>query len=81
MTVDDWVYEAVEESGKAGASLRQVQRFIDEHHYEELAIDTIENALDKLVASGRLAQDGNRWQVAHKTSREDALKKLFGNGL
>ena len=80
MTVDDWVFEAVEESGKLGANLRQIQRYIDEHHYEELAVDTIEMALDKLSTAGRLTLEGTIWHVAHKTSREDALKKLFGDG-
>ena len=49
MTVDDWVYEAVEKRGKAGATVREVQRYIDEHHYEELAIVTITTSLQNLV--------------------------------
>ena len=79
MTVDDWVFEAVEQHGKAGATLRDVQRHIDEHRYEELAVDTLEAALEALVAQGRLVQNGARWLVASRTSKEDALKKLFGD--
>ena len=78
MTVDDWVYEAVDNFGKKGATVRDIQRYIDEHHYEELAIDTIEAALYDLSNKGRLQQDGTRWQPTQKTSKEDAFKKLFG---
>lgn len=78
MTVDDWVYEAVDNLGKKGATLREIQRYIDEHHYEELAVDTIEVSLNDLSKKGRIYQDGNRWQPKQKTSKEDAFKKLFG---
>jgi hypothetical protein len=80
MTVDEWVYEALEEHIKSGATLREVQRYIDEHHYEELAVDTIEAALDKLASEGRVAKEGTRWKAIVKTTKEDALKKLFGDG-
>lgn len=80
MTVDDWVYEAVECGGKQGSTLREVQRYIDERHFEELAVDTIESALETLSAEGRLHRDGPRWKVAHRTSKEDALRRLFGDG-
>ena len=80
MTVDDWVLEAVESSGAKGATLREVQRYIDEVHFEELAVDTIEAALASLLAQGRLRLDGARYLAAHRTSKEDALKKLFGDG-
>ena len=80
MTVDDWVYEAVSNHGAKGATVREVQRHIDEHHYEELAIDTLEASLAELTDKGRLTQDGTRWQVAKRTSKEDAFKKLFGDG-
>ncbi len=80
MTVDDWVFEAVEMAGAKGATLRQVQRFIDETHFEELAVDTIEASLSSQVEQGRLAQEGTRYQVARRTSKEDALRKLFGDG-
>lgn len=78
MTVDEWVYEAVEKSGKGGATVRELQRYIDEHHYEELAIDTIESALDKLEGQGRVATDDGRWFVARRKSKQDALRALFG---
>lgn len=79
MTVDDWVFEAVEKSGKNGATLRDIQRFIDEHRYEELAIDTIEAALDKLAAEGRIEARDDRWVPSPRTTKEDALKRLFGD--
>jgi hypothetical protein len=79
MTVDEWVFEAVESQAKTGASVRDIQRYIDEHHYEELAIDTIESSLEKLREGGRLQQEGTRWHPANRTSKEDALKKLFGD--
>ncbi|HKI57561.1 MAG TPA: hypothetical protein VKB31_10480 [Trueperaceae bacterium] len=79
MTVDDWVYDAVESSGTKGATLRDVQRYIDERHFEELAVDTIESSLASLVDQGKLAREGTRYSVAHKTTKEDALKKLFGD--
>lgn len=79
MTVDQWVFEAVESHAKTGASIRDIQRHIDEHHYEELAIDTIEASLEKLRAEGRLHLEGTRWHAANRTSKEDALKKLFGD--
>ncbi|HEX7002832.1 MAG TPA: hypothetical protein VF168_01435 [Trueperaceae bacterium] len=79
MTVDQWVYEAVESQAKTGATLREIQRYIDEHHYEELAVDTIETSLEKLRSDGKLELDGTRWRLANRTSKEDALKKLFGD--
>lgn len=78
MTVDDWVFDAVEAHHRAGATLQEVQRHIDEHHYEELAVDTIEALLNKQVGEGRLSQDGTRWRVACRTSKEEALRQLFG---
>ncbi|NLG08083.1 MAG: hypothetical protein GX560_02355 [Deinococcales bacterium] len=80
MTVDAWVLEAVTEAGNRGATLRDVQRYIDERHYEELSIDTLEASLAELVASGRLTVEGERYHPAKRTSKEDALKKLFGDG-
>jgi len=80
MTVDDWVFEALEGSAAAGATVRDVQRSIDEHHYEELAIDTIEASLAALAAAGRAVEVEGRWRVQRTTSKEDALKRLFGDG-
>ncbi|MCA9838241.1 MAG: hypothetical protein KC422_15085 [Trueperaceae bacterium] len=79
MTTDDWVFEAIERSGNKGASLREVQRFVDENHYEELAVDTIQTALEQLAVRGQIALEGERWKAIKKTSKEDALKKLFGD--
>lgn len=80
MTVDDWVFEAVERAAASGANVREVQRSIDEHHYEELAIDTIEASLAALGAAGRIVERDDRWRVQRSTSKEDALKRLFGDG-
>ena len=77
MTVDDWVLEAVDQHGKAGATVRDIQRYVDEHHFEELAVDTIENALEKRLAAGGVTQDGDKWFAVRRTSVDDALKKLF----
>jgi hypothetical protein len=79
MTVSGWVYEAVEASGKAGASLRDVQRHIDELRFEELAVDTIEAALQQLEDDGRIEKNGLVWMISKRTSKEDALKRLFGD--
>lgn len=79
MTVDDWVYEAVEQAKKNGATLRDIQRFIDEQRFEELAIDTIEAALDKLEREGRIEHRDGRWFRVRGTSTQDALKRLFGD--
>lgn len=80
MTVDDWVFEAIETHSKTGITLREIQRYIDEHHFEELAIDTLESALESLVATGRVVLEGRRWHPIRRTSKEDALKRLFGDG-
>jgi hypothetical protein len=80
MTVDDWVFEALERASVAGATVRDVQRSIDEHHYEELAIDTIEASLASLARAGRATEHDGRWRAHRTVSKEDALKKLFGDG-
>lgn len=80
MTVDDWVLEAVESGGVKGATVREIQRFIDEKHFEELAIDTIELSIATLLEADRITADGARYHPAKRTSKEDALKRLFGDG-
>ncbi|MDF1523342.1 MAG: hypothetical protein P1P87_11080 [Trueperaceae bacterium] len=81
MTVDEWVFEALERAGTHGATVRELQRSIDEHHYEELAIDTIEAALASLASAGRAtAHDDGRWHPVRTTTKEDALRRLFGDG-
>lgn len=80
MTVDSWVMEAVAAGSSKGSSLRDVQRYIDERHFEELAVDTLEAALATLVAAGKIYQDGERYHPAKRTSKEDAMKQLFGDG-
>lgn len=80
MTVDEWVLEAVQQAGPNGATVREVQRRIDESHYEELAIDTIEASLATLAQAERVVEEDGRWHVLRKTTKEDALKRLFGDG-
>ncbi len=77
MNVDDWVLEAVAATPH-GSSLREVQRYVDEHHHEELSVKVLGDALDKLVQKGQLETDNERYFAVKKTNREDALKKLFG---
>src|SRR3546814_2910517 len=69
MTVDAWVLEAVESAGSKGATVREVQRTIDEKHFEELAIDTIEASITGLLADGRLVGDAGRYHLAKRTSK------------
>lgn len=77
MNVPDWVLEAVR-STTHGASLREVQRYIDEHHHEELSVKVLGDTLDNLVQQGQLEVDNERYFAVKKTNKEDALKKLFG---
>ena len=79
MTVDAWVLEAVQSAGGRGLTLREVQRYIDEHRYEELAVDTLQRSLNNLMEQGKVAQQDERYVAVSKTSKEDALKKLFGD--
>ena len=79
MTVDEWVFEALERAGAHGATVREVQRSIDEHHYEELAIDTIEASLAALAHAGRAQETDARWRAVRTTTKEDALRRLFGD--
>ncbi len=80
MTVEAWVLEAVEVGSSKGVTLRNVQRHIDERHFEELAVDTLEAALVSLQGAGKITLDGDRYFPAKRTSKEDAMKKLFGDG-
>ncbi|MDZ7800225.1 MAG: hypothetical protein U5K81_05450 [Trueperaceae bacterium] len=79
MTVDEWVFEAVESSGERGATLREIQRWIDDVHGDELAPDTIEASLTALVEAERVREttDG-RYACVPKTDKADALRRLFG---
>lgn len=79
MTVDEWVFEALERAGAHGATVREVQRSIDEHRYEELAIDTIEASLAALAQAGRAHEAEGRWRAVRTTTKEDALRRLFGD--
>ena len=80
MTVDEWVFEALERFAVTGATVREVQRSIDEHRYEELAVDTIEASLEALAREARVTERDGRWRAQRSTSKEDALKRLFGDG-
>lgn len=79
MSVTNWVIEAIESSGKKGSNLREIQRYIDEHHYEELAIFTLETELKSLEKKNRIKQENERYFKSQQTSKEDAFKKLFGD--
>lgn len=78
MKLEDWVTEAVNATHH-GASLRDVQRYIDEHHHEELSVKTLGDALDAMVEKGKLEVDNERYFPVKKTNKEDALKQLFGD--
>lgn len=79
MTVDDWVHEGVQAAGTRGATVREVQRWIDENRGEELAIDTIEASLSTLESGGKVRPVApGRWTVSAKTDKADAVKRLFG---
>lgn len=78
MTVKTWVFEAIDSVGKDGATVRDIQRHLDEHRFEELALDTIEAALELLIEEDRVEQSGTRYRIKGRTSKEDALRKLFG---
>ena len=79
MTVDEWVFEALERAGAHGATVRELQRLIDEHRYEELAVDTIEASLASLAEAGRARETDARWRAVRTTTKEDALRRLFGD--
>ena len=79
MAVDEWVVEAIETQGGTGITLLAVQRYIDEYHNEELALNTVRDSLIELAKAGRLINMEDLWYLKTKTSKEDALEKLFGD--
>lgn len=79
MTVDDWVFEAVDLAKGSGATVREIQRTIDERRYEELAVDTIEASLASLARAERVEEIDGRWHAVRRVSKEDALRRLFGD--
>lgn len=79
MAVDDWVMDAVDRTGPSGASLRDVQRWIDERHHEELSVDVIAAALGRLERQRRLRRlDDDRWITVRRRGAE-AFDALFAN--
>jgi hypothetical protein len=79
MSVHNWVMRAVEASSKA-PKLRDIQRFIDETYHEELAVDTLQNALDTLVKQDKLTCDSEGcYHTVKSTSQEDAINRLFNS--
>ena len=79
MTVDVWIHDAVKASGPKGATVREIQRWIDEHRHEELAVDTIEIGLARLEEAGRVRLEGDdRYVDAPKLDADEAAKRLFG---
>ncbi|HHO56455.1 MAG TPA: hypothetical protein ENK21_08695 [Trueperaceae bacterium] len=79
MSVTNWVLEAIEKSYSKGITIREIQRYIDEHHYEELAIFTLETELQSLEKKNRIRLENERYFKAKQVSKEDAFKKLFGD--
>lgn len=79
MSTETWILEAIERSYAKGATIREIQRFIDDNHYEELAIDTIKKTLEYLETKQRIKQDAERWILNKQSNKEDAFKKLFGD--
>jgi hypothetical protein len=73
------IYER-DHSARVDFELSTMQQYDDERHYEELAIDTIEAALAKLAGAERVVEVEGRWHAVHRVSKEDAMKKLFGDG-
>lgn len=66
------------EASSTPPKLRDIQRFIDETYHEELAVDTLQNALVDLVKQDKLTCDSEgRYHVVKSTSKEDAVSRLF----
>jgi hypothetical protein len=78
VNVDDWITEAVA-STTHGASLREVQRYIDEHHHEELSVKVLGDALDKLVQGGRLEVDNERYFAVKRPTERTPLKNSLAS--
>jgi len=79
MNVEVWVEESLRYAGNKGATLREIQRFIDEHHYEELAVDTLQKSLDKLMEQGRVANEVDIYKLAKKDDAKSAFDSLFSD--
>ena len=79
MTIEVWIEESLRYAGNKGATLRDIQRFIDEHYYEELAVDTLQKSLDKLIEQGRVAQEVDLFKLAQKEDTKTAFDSLFSD--
>jgi len=78
MKTQSWIVEALRYSSKQGSTLRELQRYIDEHFYEELAVDTLNQALKALMAKGQVELVLERYYLAKPKGTTSAFDKLFG---
>lgn len=70
--------DVLRDYGKRGASLRQIQRFIDEKHYEELAVHTLQEKLDGLLEQEKVNFDSSTEQYTLvRRSSSHAFDQLF----
>lgn len=70
--------DALRDYGKRGASLRQIQRFIDEKHYEELAVYTLQEKLNGLLEQAKVDFDSSTEQYTLvRKSSSHAFDQLF----
>lgn len=76
-SVETWIEEALRYVGKEGASLSQIQRFIDEHHYEELAKDTLQRGLNKLISKQRVKEVMGNYVLERPQNSKAAFDNLF----
>lgn len=80
MSTDRWLLDAVAALDRRRAvSAREAQRYIDDKHHEELSLGVVEGGLELLVRQGRLRKEQGGYRTAAGTSRDDALRKLFGD--
>lgn len=80
MSTDRWLLGAVETLARGRAvSAREVQRYIDDKYHEELSLGAVEGGLEHLAHQGRLRKERGGYRQASGTSRDDAIKKLFGS--
>ena len=79
MSIENWVQEALRYGGKGGSTVREIQRYIDEHFYEELAVDTLEAALVRLIDKGQVQKLLDSYTLAKQEGAKDAFERLFGD--
>ncbi|MEZ4629409.1 MAG: hypothetical protein R2880_01585 [Deinococcales bacterium] len=77
MSSQRWILEALRYHAKEGATLREIQRYIDEHFYEELAVDTLKQSLKALMDQGEVEQNLERYKLRKLKSAKTAFDDLF----